>query len=190
MRVIGICGYPRVGKDTLADLFVKDGYTKVELKAPLWEIILAVNPWVKVFDKVHGIDHMAVLQELNAKYSYTWIKANTDVRPQMQNLGSVLETFYGEDHLCTIAENKIVDGGLTRVVIPDVRTRAQFEFIDYYGGQVIRVDNPRVGRYNEHPSDTHFLTEEIDYIIRNDRTLDDLRDSYRELFGRDARLGV
>lgn len=62
-----------------------------------------------------------------------------------------------------------------RYVITDVRFPNEAEAVKQHGGELWRVDRPGIGPVNNHASDNHISQIEVDAVVKNDKSLDDLR---------------
>ena len=88
----------------------------------------------------------------------------------------------GVFHLGTSPSNPILG-----IAIPDVRFRNEFEAIRAAGGRGIRIVRPGAGlkgSYATHASEAEQMSiadDEFDYIIHNDKTLEDLAQAVRSM---------
>jgi hypothetical protein len=170
--MIGLSGYARSGKDTVADFLVADhGFTKVSFAQPMRDALYALNPIVSNGSR---------LQNVIETYGWDNYKATPygdEIRGLMQRLGTeVGRKQFDEDFWVSIAIDKaldIVDDG-GKVVFTDVRFVNEAERIDYYGGKVWRVRRPGVFPANDHASETSMDDYEFNAYIDNNGTLNDL----------------
>ncbi len=170
VTVIGIAGWARSGKDTIADYLVKNkGYTKVSFSTPMKEAMYRLNPRITVNEVVNtplrvGVD----------VYGWEGLKERSpDVRGLLQRFGTeVGREMFDEDFWVDYALNSIPDGG--KVVIADVRYPNEADAIKALGGKVFRVLRTGVGPANEHASEHALNDYKFDGEFSNDGTIDNL----------------
>jgi len=76
--IIGLSGYAQSGKDTVADVLVKEyGFERVTFADPIRKILYAIDP------KINGNS----LVELVDDYGWDIAKKNPEVREMLQHLG-------------------------------------------------------------------------------------------------------
>jgi hypothetical protein len=170
VTVIGIAGWARSGKDTVADYLVnKYEYEKVSFSTPMKEAMYRLNPRITVNESVNNPIRIGV-----DVYGWEGLKERSpDVRGLLQRFGTeVGREMFGEDFWVDYALNSIVDG--TKVVIADVRYPNEADAIKALGGKVYRVERDGVGPANEHASENALEGYEFDGSIRNDGTIDGL----------------
>lgn len=170
VEVVGISGYARSGKDTVANILVeKHGYTKMSFADPMREALLRLNPMIQVGD-MHGILLSSAVSQLGWEHLKT---ASPDVRPLMQRLGTeVGREMFGENFWIDQAIARIPDGA--KVVFADTRFQNEARAIEALGGKVLRVYRPGVEAANTHISEVDLDTYGFDAIIANQGTLEDL----------------
>ena len=143
----------------------------------------AINPYVKCREGRDGDypipPQFERLQDIINANGWDYSKNNIpDVRRLLQRLG----TEAGRDIL---GENIWVDTAFSRVssdkiVVTDVRFPNEVAGIRSRGGTVVRVERPRVGPRNDHPSETSLIGYNFDIFINNDGTLEDLHRKVRK----------
>lgn len=163
--IIGLAGYARSGKNTVADL-LGHKYKQVAFADPmriaLYKQNFLVNPVLRVRDVVD---------------EYGWDKAK-DLYPEIRQQLQILGTEVGR-HM--IDENVWVGIALRGmlptddVVITDVRFINEAVAIKKLGGEVWRVDREGVGAVNGHISEHALKDWEFDRIIENNGTIEDLQ---------------
>jgi hypothetical protein len=170
VTVIGIAGWARSGKDTVANYLVEnEGYTKISFSTPMKEAMYRLNPRITINEIVNqplriGVD----------VYGWEGLKERSpDIRGLLQRFGTeVGRNMFSENFWVDYALNSVVDG--TKVVIADVRYPNEADAIKALGGKVYRVDRDGVGPANEHASENALEGYEFDGTIHNQGNLEGL----------------
>jgi hypothetical protein len=112
--IIGLSGYARSGKDTVADwLCLNYGYTRLSFAQPMRDAIYTLNPMVEGGNRV---------ADLVDEYGWDIAKSNPEVRRLLQVFGTdVGRKQFGDNFWVQQAFDKI-EG--TKIVFSDVRTHA------------------------------------------------------------------
>ena len=165
--IIGLSGYARSGKDTVADYLVEHhGFRKMSFADPMRNALYALNPTIEV----DGVSTTLA----SAVNIYSWEKLKTlspDVRPLLQRFGTeVGRNMFGENFWVDYALNSIVDG--TKVVISDVRYPNEVNAIKALGGKVYRVERDGVGPANSHASENGLDGYEFDGELQNNESVE------------------
>lgn len=186
MKIIGITGVARSGKDTLATYLVEHhGFSRIALADPLREFVSSIAdiPFEQLLDgpaKEQPVD---------------WLGGRTP-RYMMQTLG----TEWGRNKVdrevwLKVARRRIEKAARwgESVVIPDVRFDNEAEMVRQMGGEVIQVVRPGVGlklsgwrsqvarvlpkgaqKYLVHPSERGVNPFLIDCTVQNSGSITDL----------------
>jgi hypothetical protein len=171
--IIGIVGYARSGKDTVAEYLVKEyGFTRRAFADPMREALIRLNPRINVGEMV-GV----YLQDAVANLGWDALKEfSEDARRLMQRMGTeVGRQMFGED----VWVNKAMqDADLEEnIVFSDVRYENEAEAIIRAGGRLWKITRPGLGPVNEHPSDSALDSAPeslFDLVILNDSTKEEL----------------
>ena len=171
VTVIGIAGWARSGKDTIADYLVNNnGYKKFSFSTPMKTAMEKLNPNIRI---------LTTNQDLPLKDAvdyFGWEELKTispDIRPLLQRFGTeVGREMFGDDFWVNYALDSIPDG--TKAIIADVRYPNEANAIKALGGKVYRVLRDGVGPANDHPSEHALEGYEFDGQIDNNGTLDNL----------------
>lgn len=167
---VGISGWARAGKDTIADHLVASyGYEKHSFAAPMKEALYRLNP--TVVDR--GGYKLSLAQTINSA-GWEGVKDLVpDIRGLLQRFGTeVGREMFGNNFWVDLAISKIPDG--SKVVFADVRFENEANAIREIGGQVWRVTRSGYGPANDHISE-HALDEyQFDKNYNNDDTIDNL----------------
>lgn len=162
--IIGLTGYARSGKDTVANILVSNyGYTRVAFADPIREILLAINP---ILESGHRLSSMV------EDYGWDIAKANPEVRRLLQTLGVGARTTLDKDIWITKALRTLSNGG--NYVVTDVRFENEATMLKSLGGQLWRIKRTGIVAYNRHVSETEMDSYKVDQIFTNNGTIEDL----------------
>ena len=172
--IIGLVGYARSGKDTVAEYLVKNKvFFRSAFADPMRDALLRLNPRI-------NIGEMLGVPLLDAVSNLGWdaLKEHSaDVRHLLQRMGTeVGREMFGEDVWVKKAM-EIIDR-CEHVVFSDVRYQNEAEAILNAGGVLWRVQRPNVGPVNNHGSDSaldSYPDEHFSAVIVNNGTIDDLK---------------
>jgi len=175
--IIGLSGYARSGKDTVADrLVTSHGFTRISFADALKETVYVLNP------VVNGRRYAEIVDEQGLDAAKAGFP---EVRRLLQFMGTeVGRQLWGEDFWVERLAMKVRshhaqmyrEGSLDlRVVIPDCRFPNEAEFVQGSTaggrGQLWRIHRPGVGPLNDHPSETALDSHEFDAHLNNDQTI-------------------
>lgn len=168
IQVLGLSGWARSGKDTVADYLVEtEGYVKVSFAQPIKDALLALDPMINIG---------GTLAHLSQSSSLTWDDLkdlSPDIRPLLQKMGTeVGRNLFGEDFWVEAAISRIPDG--SKVVFSDVRFPNEAKAINSLGGEIWRIERAGVGPANDHISEHALNDYSFDRVIKNDADLKDL----------------
>lgn len=160
--IIGLSGYARSGKDTVADYLVGyHGFTKTSFADPMREALLRLDPNIDLDGyRMHLSTALTAL-------SWEEIKArSTEIRGLLQRLGTdVVRDMLGQDLWVEYAMSRL--DADTPVVFADVRFVNEANAIKLHGGQVWRINRTGTGAVNGHPSETALDGYDFDKVIDN-----------------------
>lgn len=168
--IIGLSGYARSGKDTVAEYLVEHyGYTRVAFADAVRNYAYEINPL---------IDNAIRLAEVVDDYGWDVAKQNLEIRRTLQQVGVAARNQFGDLFWVNMALDKVSYTG--DYVITDVRFKNEASHIkrrDY--AQVWRIERPGVGPINNHISEVDMDDWEYDFTFVNSGTLEDLALSVR-----------
>jgi hypothetical protein len=165
--MIGLSGWARSGKDTVANYLVeKHGFVRVSFADQMRTALYNLDP---------TIDLMGYRISLRTAVDLTgWenLKAQSaDVRGLMQRMGTeVGRNLWGEDFWVEAAMNLVSPD--TNIVVSDVRYPNEADAIRRRGGQVWRITRDGVGPANNHDSETSLNTYSFDQYIANNESIE------------------
>jgi dephospho-CoA kinase len=165
--IIGLSGYARAGKDTVADYLVKEhGYKRISFADPIKKAMYALDPIVQA-----GDDYTITLQEAVDKLGWEQAKNWEEVRRLLQVFGTeVGREMFGE----YIWINKALGNAepFDKIVVTDVRFPEEARAIRNLFGEVWRIERGKPT--NDHVSENALMTWNFDVIFPNLGTIDDL----------------
>lgn len=171
-RIIGITGYARHGKDTVASVFVKHGYQRFALADKMKEALLVLDPLLNDSLRLSSVVEAGGWEEA---------KDSDEVRRLLQVFGTeVGRNMIGEDVWIEVLARSVkgfYDDHGPRVVIPDIRFLNEAAFIRRVRGDVYRVVRPDFdnGVGTGHASEREIGAIFHDARFTNDLDLDHLR---------------
>lgn len=205
MRLIGLGGYEKAGKDAVADILVAEhGWQKTYMSEPLERALLALDPWIHIniieynqygfrklvlADSVRWLDNdgiMVLYSEIHKIIGYTESKKIANVVAMLQRLGTeVGRNIIGEQTWVIIA-GQIIDGALYQqkaISITGIRYKNETAMIKARSGLLCWVKRPGIGPVNHHSSANTLTESDFDLVIENNGTLEDLSIQIATLVG-------
>lgn len=174
--MIGLSGYARAGKNTVADL-LPEGYRQVSFAEPMREAMLRLNPTIYQND-YQEVDNDGVMRLSDAINELGWQGAKEklpEVRRLLQVFGTeVGRNMFGENFWVEQAFKDVHVGD--NVVFTDVRFPNEAQAIIEHGGEVWRINRPGVIAHNAHASETSLDDWKFHRVIENDGTIEQLRE--------------
>lgn len=173
VRLIGLSGYARSGKNAVGQILEDDyGFRQESFAQALKNVAAEINP---LLDTGRGAsDHLAALFFMHGDWDA--VKDNVPaVRDFLQRLGVACRDQIGPDVWVDALARRLRTHPSARCVITDVRFPNEANFVTEMGGQVWRIERPGTGPVNGHTSETALDGWSFDRIIMNDGSLADLR---------------
>ncbi len=161
MILIGISGKKKSGKDTV--------FSNIRALLPLLNV-----------ERIGFAD--ALKQEVASAFgvSIEYLEANkTAFRSILQAWGDGRREITSKTYWIEKVTRKLNDSRADVVVIPDVRYKNEFNFINTLGGYMIRLHRSNWDSSDQHPSEIELDGVTFKHNILNDTTLDDLFDHSR-----------
>lgn len=191
MIVVGLTGYARSGKDTVADRLVEEhDFEKVSFAKPLKDMLLKLNPQVGVRWTWRGpkpvyLDDVYVMYGTEEAVKAS--KYGEEIRGLWQRLGTDCVRKYDDLFWVRAAFQSLTDDN-GRYVFTDVRFPNEAQSIQALQDTGVvptaslwLVERPGVHPANDHESELHAGNMNEDYIIGNVSTIHDLNNSIDEL---------
>lgn len=177
--IVGLTGYKGHGKDTVANLLVRDhGFTLLRFADPLKNML-------RGFYRTVGVPEFEIEARIEGHLKEQpdpWLMHVTP-RQAMQTLG----TEWGRHCVALnfwVATLVRRSKRLTNVVVPDVRYQNECHAIQQANGIVLQVDaGERVpaNEFSNHSSEKEIRNLSVDGVIDNSGTYDDLKATVRTL---------
>lgn len=178
MKVFGITGFARSGKDTAAAYMVKEhGYTRLAFADTIRDVLYALNP---IVDK----DYIGKLRVQDIVNKAGWDVAKVEfpeVRELLQRLGVEAGREILGKTIWTDTVFKKASALGCNVVISDVRFPDEVEAVRSLGGKVIRINRPGVAPVNDHITDRRLPDILIDFEVSNDGSIQDLNEKIKQI---------
>lgn len=183
MDILGLTGFARSGKDTVADYLVENyGFQKVSFAAPLKDMLRRLNPIVGSQLVRNAQDNTARpirLEDLYSQYKdHEGVKNSPygeEVRDLWQRLGTDCVRAEDEEFWVRAAMGQLSEGG--RYVFTDCRfpneSQAIIDSSAKYAS-IWRVSRPGVQAVNGHVSEQYVGKLGENAVVTNDGTLDEL----------------
>lgn len=163
--IIGLTGYAQSGKDSVAKTLVEHyGFTRLAFADKIRDMLYDLNPMVKDGFRLQGVVD-----------AYGWDQAKVlfpEVRKDLQALGVSARTHLDPDIWVTAVLRQMTDE--VNYVITDVRFKNEAIIIKQAQGELWRVKRPGVGAVNSHVSESDLDGYQVDKILSNGGTLEEL----------------
>jgi hypothetical protein len=144
-RVVGLSGKANSGKDTGARRLIELGFTPVAVMDPCREMLYRLNPIVATEPVGAGNESERLVRLVDLVDHLGWDVAKE--LPEVRRLHQVLAEEGGRQiigrHVWIDAAFRHCDAPL--VVVTDVRTPEEVEYLEAHGGVVIRIVRPTTG---------------------------------------------
>lgn len=167
--IIGLSGWARSGKDTVADYLVKNhGFTRVSFADPMREALLALDPNIEF-----GMAHI----RLSTLVRFSGWDVVKEQYPEARELLQRMGTEVGRD---LFGKNFWVNQAIKtakqyeRVVFSDCRYKNEARAIKQLGGKVWRVSRPGVFAANDHDSEHDLDNYNFDLNLENKTDIETL----------------
>jgi hypothetical protein len=165
-QFVGLSGYARSGKDTVAAFLVAEyGYRQIAFADRLRAFVVALYPSVAEILNDAGGD---------------WEKAKEDheVRRMLQGVGLAARTYVDQDVWVAAAFGSVSED--ERIVVSDMRFINEADAITARGGTLFRIERPGTKPINNHVSETALdRYDGFHAVLVNDSTIEVLHDRVR-----------
>ncbi len=161
--IIGLSGYARSGKDTVADFLVQSyGFERISFADPIRKILYDLNP------SIDG-EKLATMVDT---YGWDIAKSKAEVREFLQVLGySARQKIHPDVWVMAAFSTMSAD---KNYVIADVRFINEADKIKAFNGEIWRIERPGISAVNDHISEHELNGYSFDWAIDNDGTVEQL----------------
>jgi dephospho-CoA kinase len=166
--IIGLSGYARSGKDTIAEILIMNyGFKRLAFADNIRKAILKLNP---ILSDGHRVSER--VKELGWEPT----KAMTEMRRLLQVFGTeVGREMFGEDFWVKQVFKQIQEEEIYKnFVITDVRFPNEANFIKANGGEIWRINRGSNKPINAHMSESALDDYKFDRIVSNESTIQEL----------------
>ena len=159
-QIVGLCGYPRVGKDTIASVLCDGfGWQRIAFADPLRKALLSLDPYIRT-----GSTYARISRVIET-VGWDEAKKIPEVRELLQRMGTEAgRHIHGDDCWVRLAEAKI-ERRMTPIVVTDVRFCNELAMLRKHGAKIINLVRPGFSKVNDH------LSEQMDYASVSDLTV-------------------
>lgn len=176
MKIVGLVGPKRSGKDTAAAALVEQReFVRIGFADQVKELALRINP---IIGRDHGAYwRQARLAEWVGKVGGEAAKNVPEVRRFLQELGTGVRDVVGERSWVTAWSNTAAPAAACwPVVVPDVRFLNEADYLRQQNAQVllIRITRPGLDLSDTHVSETEQTGIQCDAELINNGTPEDL----------------
>lgn len=163
--IVGLSGYARSGKDTVAQILVeKYGFERIAFADPIREMLVEINPI---------LENGYRLNEHVQEFGWELAKARPEVRRLLQTLGVSARSHIDESVWVMAALRKMNDEG--HYVFTDVRFKNEASAIKAMGGELWRIEREGTGPANDHISELGLDNYKFDRMLYNNSSLASLK---------------
>lgn len=166
--IIGLSGYARSGKDTIAEILIMNyGFKRLAFADNIRKAVKVINPIISGDIRAN---------EMIDSYGWEVAKSTPEMRRILQVFGTeVGRQMFGEDFwVQQVFRQMEQDNAYENFVITDVRYPNEADFIRERGGEIWRVSRSSIKAINSHSSETALDSYDFDRHISNDKDIADL----------------
>lgn len=169
-QLIGLTGYARSGKDSVAERLPY--HAPVALADPIRRALLTLDPLLP-----GGVRLSEALEAVNGDWNA--LKEDPVLGDEVRRLPQAMGTEVGRNQIGQTlwldkADERIGWLSPSPVVVTDIRFPDEARWLKDRGGLIIKVTRPGVGPANGHISEAGIPEHMIDAHVLNDGTMDDL----------------
>jgi hypothetical protein len=198
MQVIGIVGSKSAGKDSIGNVLVKHGFTKLSFASILKDISARLFSWPRDLLEGDTIESRTWREEVDTWWSEKLGISNFTPRVALQLMGTDILRKNLHNNIWILCVEKQLQDPAGKFVITDCRFKNEVDMIHNLNGNIIRVKrgsdpdwhpiaeefnrtqdanlrNLLENEYKIHASERDWIGQKFDYIIENDGTLTDLK---------------
>lgn len=167
--IIGLTGYAKSGKDTVANVLAGQGFQPLAIASSLKRLLVDFDPKVPVLGGT-----TVSLSDMVLNYGWDKTKDIAEVRKMLQVMGDACRKNLGDDALLMPVIQKIEDDPERDWVVSDVRLPEEANALRSLGASIWRIKRPGVGPVNKHRTETALDRIRPDAVIDNDADIPSL----------------
>ena len=187
--IIGLSGKKRVGKDTVADYLVSDhGFIKYSFADPIKEVSRILFNFTE--EQLYGDDKEKIDPTWKIKPRDFFQKFGTDYMqyqfpkefPESNSVVSEKCFWVKCFHSWYLKQRE--NNPDVKIVITDVRFIHEYNFLIKEDAMIIKIENNNIQNIDTHISENElnsFDPSKFDYCIKNDSSLDSLKNKINEI---------
>lgn len=174
MQILALCGYPKSGKDTIAQMLVTEyGFERLAFADPMRDSLYSLNPWVLYNEQFWR------LAKLIDEVGWDEAKTSIEVRELLQKMGSECgRDIHGKDCWVKILEKKMLANDKPKV-ITDLRFANEAAMLDRHLAFVMHISRPGHGPVNNHSSEKLDYTRVSHGCVNNNGNINNLLETFR-----------
>jgi hypothetical protein len=180
MRIVGVCGFIGSGKDTIADILIKEGgFIKLSFASALKDAVSIIFGWDRVMLEGTTKESREWREKIDEWWSQRLGIPLLTPRWVLQSWGTdILRDKFHPDIWLASLERKIMSlSDKTSIVITDCRFPNEITLLKKMGAKMVQVNRPSVIKsVSIHSSEISWFGTDFDVIINNNSTLDNLRE--------------
>lgn len=185
MKLIGIIGQKRAGKDTMADYIIKNyNYTKKSLSDPLKDACKSI--FLLSDEQLYGNEKEVPDKRWNGSTPRQLLQVvgtqlfREDLNKYIPQLNELSNTIWIHHFELWYAKNKD-----KKIVIPDIRFNDEAQMIKNNGGVLIKINRGEFSKTDLHKSEQELEDIMADAYIFNNSSIDELYNTIDTLFTTD-----
>lgn len=166
--IIGVSGYARSGKDTIAEVLTMNyGFKRLAFADNIRKAVKVLDPILENGKRVN---------EMVKEFGWEVTKAQPEMRRLLQVFGTeVGREMFGENFWVDQVFRQIeAEDRDSNFIITDVRYPNEADLVRKKGGQIWRVNRSVIKPINGHSSEFAMDTYDFDRVITNDSDIKDL----------------
>jgi hypothetical protein len=179
MIIVGICGFIGSGKDTIADILIKErGFIKLSFASALKDAVSIIFGWDRAMLEGATKESRELREKVDEWWSQRLSIPSLTPRYVLQHLGTDIfrDKFHPDIWLASLERKLSNCPKNSLIVITDCRFQNEISLLKKLGARMVQVDRPVIMNSLIHTSETSWLETEFDVVINNNSTLDILRE--------------
>jgi dephospho-CoA kinase len=198
MKIIAICGFQGSGKDTLANILIKQyGYKKLSFGGTVKDVASIIFNWDRKMLEGDSKESREWREKVDDWWSKKLEIKNLTPRYILQQIGTDLfRNNFHKDIWINCLEKKLID--YDKVVITDCRFPNELKILNKYNATIIQIyrgnlpewfNDVKLGKKDPpkelHESETSWIKESSNYNISNNGTIKELENTIENIMNND-----